>query len=267
MRKVLSFLLLTSLLLFAGCTGTNNAGETASLPQTAAASTESESGPEPIPFSTEAETEAPTESETAAPTASVTDDPTEEETETVTEPEITRGIVEDNVYTNAFLGLRFTLPERQSFLSEKEIAQTNGISTVPLTDEMLRETLKNVPVVIDMQTRPTAGNYPFVNISYQDLDTFRPVANAKEYFEQSRESTLALFKSYGFENTSFEVETCELAGRTCDCAVIQASYGSSEIYEKMIGIASGHYLVMITLNGSDEASAETLLDGFSWIEE
>lgn len=267
MRRFLALLIITSLLLLAGCTGTDNTGETSPKPQATAEPTETEPVQESNTFSTETETEVATEPETEAPTVLETEAPIEAETETITEPEITHGTVDGNVYTNHFLGLRFTLPEDQSFLSEEEIAQTNGISTVPITDEILQETLKKVPAVIDMQTRPTAGNSPFVNLSYQDLNTFRPVADAKEYFEQSRESTMAIFKSYGFENTSFEVETCELAGRTCYCAVIQASFGSSVIYEKMIGIVSGHYVAMITLNGSDEASTDILLDGFTWIEE
>lgn len=261
-RALLPILLAVLLLLAACDTEKNKTPETAQpLPET---STEAEIA------HTTPQTDAPVTTEaSAAQTEAVDSKPTGAQPTAVSapelEPDITHGTVEGAVYRNSFLGIVYTLPEGQKYLTEQQIAASNGIRATEISDRSMYQTLMENAYFIDMQTYDAQSPEFYVNLAYQDLNTFQPVEDAADYFEKSKESTLLMFANFGFQNTSFEVESYALDGEECAGAVICAWYGDQLIYQRMVGVIKDHYVAMINACGSDAEKADSLLDGFAWI--
>ena len=179
--------------------------------------------------------------------------------------DITHGNVSDNVYICGFLGLTYILPEGQTFYTDAQLATTNGFTAGTITDEDMASYLAKTSYFIDMQTSGPAVGDPFVNLSYQDLNGFGPVADAADYFEKSKAASARMFEAYGFTDISFEVEDYDLDGVKCASAVIRFNVGATATYQRMVGIIMDHYVAMLTATGSDE-SADALLQGFHWMQ-
>lgn len=253
MKQYISIFLILLVLLLSACTHDpepttqpTEAPQSTALPtvQTQPATTER-------PISPETTASSPPETTTAAPALIQTD--------------ITHGVVSDNVYICGFLGLTYTLPEGQTFYTDALLAKTNGFPAETITDEAMAGYIARTSYFIDMQSSGPAVGDPFVNLSYQDLNAFGPVADAADYFEKSKAASVRMFEVYGFTDISFEVEDYDLDGVKCASAVIRFNVGETATYQRMVGIIKDHYVAMLTATGSDE-SADALLQGFHWMQ-
>lgn len=254
MKRYISFFLILTLLILPGCTvdpePTTQSNEQPQIPipvlTTQPGTTcPTEQQPEPI------STAPPPETTTAAPVYYPND--------------ITRGFVSDNVYICGFLGLTYLLPEGQTFCTDAQLAGSQGFYAETITDEDMTRVLGETGYFIDMQTSgPDAGS-PFVNLTYQDLNTFGPVTDAADYFEKSKASTILGFESLGFTDVSFEVEDYCLDGVKCASAVIRCRVGDTPVYQRMVGVVMDHYVAILTASGPDE-SADALLESFFWMQ-
>ena len=255
MKRYISFFLILILMILAGCTADPEpTTQTVELPEISTKPLDLPETTQPVttqPVTTPPETTAPPpETTTSAPVYYPND--------------ITHGFVYENVYICGFLGLNYFLPEGQTFYTDAQLAESQGFTAETITDEDVQRVFEQTGYFLDMQTYGDEGD-PFVNLSYQDLNTFGPVSDAADYFEKSKAPTIRTLEALGFTDVSFEVEDYELGGVKCASAVIRAKSGETPIYERMVGVIMDHYVAMLTASGPDE-SADALLQGFFWMQ-
>ncbi len=102
--------------------------------------------------------------------------------------ELTRGIIEDNVYTSEYSGLKFTAPEGWVYASDEDIAEVAGIGAdmlseagMPVTEEMMKQ-----KDIYDMMAQdPATGSS--VMVMYENLAMSLGGTKVKEerYVDQS----------------------------------------------------------------------------------
>ena len=180
--------------------------------------------------------------------------------------DITRGRVQGNVYTCEFLGLTYTLPEGQAFYNDEYLAHTQNFTATEISDEEMYRLLQETGHFVDMQTYEVEEITPFLSLTYVDRNAGPAFADAREYFENDKESRLRLFESYGFKDVRCEVEDYELAGVQCASQVVRAYTDDAMTYQRTVGIIRDHYIALVTASGGDEKDVETLLRGFHWLQ-
>ena len=81
---------------------------------------------------------------------------------------ISRGTIEGEVYTNASLGIKFTMPDGWRYYTDAEVASLVNMSADKILGENFKNALKNSPTVFDMMAvDPITGNN--IQVLYENL--------------------------------------------------------------------------------------------------
>ncbi len=83
-------------------------------------------------------------------------------------PELSRGTVNGNVYTNSYLGFSFNAPETWVYATDEEIAQMINVGAEAVLGSAFKETLKDVGSVYDMLAADVVSGSS-VNVGYENL--------------------------------------------------------------------------------------------------
>lgn len=220
---------------------------------------------EPATVPTEAPaTEAPT---TEVPTteAPATEAPTTEapDTEAPTEaPEdrSIRGVVEENVYTNEYLGLRVALPEDWIFYTEEQIAMIYQLSVEMWEDADAAELIASNGQIMDMGAMCADGSS--VNLILQEnpaaLDGFTDLL----IFQLSEEVITTQMKAGGMEVVYYDPMTAQISGEDHAVLHMVVKKDDVEIEEYQLWFRSGSdYMGILTFTLMGEEDLQDILNG------
>lgn len=190
------------------------------------------------------------ETPTSAPTVTASPEPTPAPTETP----FTRGVIEGQTYTSAFLGLRFTAPEDWSFADDEALAQRMGLSLDIIGEDVygdkaeLAKAIAQQAVVHDMAAF-APGDGANVQLTVEDLEATGGAAlTAEEYAELLRQQLLSVTDlRYEPEETA----PGELAGMPCvELLVHLPDYGMDQ---RFYLLREGKYMISVVLTGAQDA--------------
>lgn len=97
--------------------------------------------------------------------------------------ELSRGKIEESVYTNEYLGFKFTKPESWVYSTDEEIAEAVNLSVDLLLGENFEDTLANNTTVYDMMVIDTLTRTN-INVGYENLSkSFSSNITINQYIE------------------------------------------------------------------------------------
>lgn len=120
--------------------------------------------------------------------------------------ELTRGTIEENTYTNTFLGFSFTKPSAWTYSSDEEIAAMVNLGAEAVYGDNFKETLEKSESLCDMMAVDplTSSN---ISIGYDNLKkTFTTSMTVEEYVETVKKQ----YESVEGVEASFSEELVEV---------------------------------------------------------
>ena len=172
---------------------------------------------------------------------------------------IERGVIENNVYENAFLGIGCELDEDWVFYTDEEIAENNGIAVEMLEDEELQELLEENPTLTEMWATYEDGIL-VTGINIENLGLlYGMVLDEDAYIDLSLEGVERSIEAAGLEDDKAEKITIEFAGAERSAIRVTGMYGGEvAFYQTQVCIKVGSYMALILLQSSDEDLTEEL---------
>jgi len=142
---------------------------------------------------------------------------------------LTRGAIEDNVYSSAYAGLVFTAPDGWVFATDDELADLMDLSTDAMSDAVMEfsdEALKK-QVLYDMQAKDSSTGTN-VLLLYENLAlTGNTGISETNYLEQ----TIKQFEAADVQYTFGEITETELCGQTYQMVQAEMTdYGVIQYY-------------------------------------
>lgn len=185
-----------------------------------------------------------------------TSKPAVEDTEAATKVKISRGVILDDVYTNAFAGFKFTKPAEWVYLSDEEIAQTINAGQDTMDLNAIEQALANTASVYDMAAQDQYGNSVMVCYENTMITALREVS--VDEYEQQLKSQLSSVENIEYEFISSDDVT--LGGKTyrkIDTVATTQGVTLSQAYYLMV---SGKYVVSVicTSTNFDISAMEAL---------
>lgn len=98
-------------------------------------------------------------------------------------PELSRGIIEGDVYTSEYLGITFTKPESWVYSTDEEIAAAMNLGADMFLGENFKNALENNPSIYDMMVVDiiTRSN---INVGFENLSkTFATNITVEQYVQ------------------------------------------------------------------------------------
>ena len=120
--------------------------------------------------------------------------------------ELTRGTIEENTYTNTFLGFSFTKPQMWEYSSDEEIAAMVNLGAEAVYGDNFKETLEKSESLCDMMAVDplTSSN---ISVGYDNLKkTFTTSMTVEEYVETVKKQ----YESVEGVEASFSEELVEV---------------------------------------------------------
>lgn len=176
----------------------------------------------------------------------------------------TIGEAEGNTYENAFLGFGFTLPEGWSFYSKDQINELNSI-TQDMLDEDIAKQLEEANVIYDMYALDQYGNS--VNIVMEKISAIASIAiDEKTYAEASAQQLPEALKQIGLADVSTEITNTTFNGAEHVSIDVVGTAEGFSLYEKIICIKTGQYMVCVTVATTHENTTDAVLEYFYSVE-
>lgn len=226
---------------------------------------------------TDKESEETEEVTTAATTIEETTIETTEETTAATEVEfasgggtLTRGIWEDNVYTNDFAGITFTAPDGFVINDDEEIAAMMQIGADVLGEggaDFPQEVLDNIASLYDMVAMDMSTGSS-VMVMFENLtanSALGAVVDESLYLE-SLKAQLEQMEAAGLIYTLGDVEDYEIGGQaykmltattTMESAGISVEMGQAYIVKKI-----DNYIAAIVITAGGGMDLDTMISTF-----
>ena len=222
-------------------------------------------GSSPAPSGTQTVTEGPSVSGTTTTPEPVAEPEPEPEAEPEAEPEeeFSVGATVSNTYTNEFFGLGLTLDENWVFSTQEEIDATNAAVMEGLDNETYSQAMESGAVYTDMMALGAGG--AGVNATIEKLNAVMGLALTEEdYVDLSLEQNdfKALYAQMGLDVSVLEKETVTVAGAEHPCIVIEGTMQGIALYEKIVVIKSGSYVLSIAASSYIEDVTDGILELF-----
>ncbi len=167
-----------------------------------------------------------------------------------------RGVVDGNVYTNEFAGVRFTAPEAMTFYTDEEIAAVYGAS-----EEMFNITL-DTSIIYDMYAmNPETG--ATVNVNYENMGLlYGALLTAESYLAASKSNLEAVFNDTpGMNVTSLEQSTVNVGGEEMPCINLVIDINGMSLYETLVTKEADNYMMVFTIGALSTEEIDTILAG------
>ena len=253
------FLVMAITLSLCACGSAPKGTETVTEGPAVSGKTVSEPKPTEAPAATEtpAPTQAPAPTQTPAPTQApvVTEPPAMEDPDQA----FSVGTTLNNTYVNEFFGLGVTLDENWTFSTQQEIEDLNGITADLINDESFQRALESGNVYTDMMATADDGlvsinatieKLGVMNSLALDENTYIDVALSSSDFEEA-------FESMGVPLVVLEKSTAVLAGVEHPCIFLEGDVEGISLFEKIIPVKVGSYVLAITVC----TVGENIIDG------
>ena len=211
-------------------------------------------------------TAKPTEP-TAEPTAKPTEPtPTPEPTAKPPEPEkpFSVGVTSNNVYTSALFGIGLALDENWELCTQEELEEMNGVSAGEALGEAFQNAMDNGAVYTDVMAIAEDGlmsisasieKLSAEDASYVYEEVYVDIAIGSNAFEES-------FEEMGVPLVALEKGTAFLAGVERPCIYLAGDVEGITLYEKIIPVKAGRYLLIITVCSVGENILDDLIGLF-----
>ncbi len=155
-----------------------------------------------------------------------------------------RGVVNNGVYENSFVGIGISLADQWKYLSEEEINQINGI-----TEEFLDIDLDNFTLFYDMQATNLLTSET-VSVNIEKLQPLAVVvAENMETFLSSQMPTLQQsLENMGCTNVSYELVKVKIGDKEYQAATIVGDILETKLYEMVVCIkCDGGYMATLSI--------------------
>lgn len=206
---------------------------------------------------------------TAAPTEEIA--PVQEPTpEPTPEPEVIEvedliGEKDDHSYENRTFGIRAQFPADWTILDEEQTAQVMGLAADITSNEDLAEQFKQAGSLCDLYAVSMQGDN--VNIMVEDLGKLYGILLTEERYAQIAAPQLESgLSSMGITDISYVTESCSFAGQDRFSLFVTSNYNGVPVYERIVLIKVGNYMVPITFTSLDESRLNAALDFFAPID-
>lgn len=176
----------------------------------------------------------------------------------------TVGTIDGNIYSNAFMGFQYTLPDGWSFYDADQMAQLNSWASSNFSDDYIKEQLDSGKVYIDMYAVST-DRMQAQNVVLQNLKgSFgSSLLNADTIIDMSLSSVKSQLESQGMTDVTAVKEEASFLGTQQPCVSISATYNDISIYEKEVFIKKGDYIACVTTTSYQTDTTQELFDAYS----
>ncbi len=201
---------------------------------------------------TTSETETAPQETTEEPTEETTEEPTEEVTEPETEESVF-GVVDGNVYENAWLGFGVELDSSWVIATAEEAAELIGMGAelMGVEEQLASGTYCDFYAM-------TAKNAT-LNIMLQKESIFTKVYSDEEFLQAASETAIAQFENAGMGDLKAEITSVTFAGRECAALSIQGTIYGITVYELAVIWRENGYMALVTAAGREpDVCGETL---------
>lgn len=202
------------------------------------------------------DTENKNDNETSTP---VVDD----EEEDKEEKEFAFGVTNNKQYRSDFIGVSCTIPEDWDFFDEESIKELNDIA-LDAIDEDIAEKLKNANVIYDMYAS-NAGTADNVNINLEKIPSYMlSNLDVEEVLKKQFTTIEQSLESAGASVDEIKYIEIEVDGQKFDGISIDSTLLGTKLYQKMIALNRGNYLVYITATSYDASGTDEILSFFNF---
>ena len=183
-------------------------------------------------------------------------DETEESNETSQPREFAIGKVENNVYSNTFIGIKIILDSSWTFHSEDEIKALNNQTADMINDDEYLEKIQQADTIYDMYASKKNGTNVIVT-----LDKVTPDKKA-DYFDDAMKAELrTTYTKMRFSNVNIEDRETLIDGELYKGLAISATAdGQTYIQQRSIAVDCGDYMAVIAISGLSSGEIETIID-------
>jgi len=173
---------------------------------------------------------------------------------------LTRGVLEDNVYSSAFAGLMFTAPEGWEFATDGELADLMDMGADAMSEAGLEfsEEAPEKQVLYDMQARDPATGAN-VLLMYENLALSGNTGMSEEKYLEQVAKQLKDADSYEYEFGGIaETQLCGQSYRT-----VQAEMTDYDVTQHYYARKVGKYMLCIIVSLPANGDASGIMDCFS----
>ena len=172
------------------------------------------------------------------------------------------GVVDGDVYTNAFFGIKLNAVEGYSFLGDDVIAQLGYMSAEVLGNDEIAEAMESGEAVTDcVLADETFDNS--VNVTLSSVDAEATQDDAEAAIDATIPVLVETYEGMGFENLVCERGTTTFLGEEFPCINISFEFTQDDVTYDMsmvevILIKEGYTATITAQAGSDEEIAALL---------
>ena len=175
--------------------------------------------------------------------------------------ELTRGVVEGDLYKNEFLGISFTKPSSWVYSTDEEIAAAVNVAADTLLNDNLKDALENNPTIYDMMVVDTITRTN-LNVGFENLSKTMSSNITVEQYVDALKDQLSKVSSMTvtFRDDLETVKLGETEFTKCVCETKMSGVTMTQVYYlRKIDNYMAFVIVTIT-NGYTVADIEAMFN-------
>ena len=177
--------------------------------------------------------------------------------------EFSFGQVENNVYTNEFLGLSCALPSDWEFYSEEKILELNNI-TKEYIDDDYKEQIENATIIYDMFAQTSKDNIKNINVNLEKLNPVQAaLLDIKSALEAQKEAIISTYQNMGYTNVQVTFQKVIVDNKEYDSTKIVAKTQGIDFYAMAFTFKKSDYLVNVTVCSAGKDNTSDIFEYFT----
>lgn len=183
----------------------------------------------------------------------------------LTETEAMMGTLENGVYENLFLHLRFAPGDEWTFFDRDELMKANGQVAGLLEDEdmaeQLAEAMEEGRTFYTMYAQNPRGETS--SVLFQRLSATEALFGQEQAtLEASMEPSIRQLESMGLTDVTGEIETVTIGGQEHPCLRIRGTLYGTTVLSDSTAIKNNNYLAMVNITCFSEKSLKAIYDAW-----
>ena len=167
---------------------------------------------------------------------------------TSTKTEVSRGVIEGDVYKSEFIGIEFTKPESWVYSTDEEIAAALDMGADMLVEDKFKDSIKEADFLYDMMVKEvTTGTN--INVGIENLSkTFSTNITEKQYLDALKsqlEEVTSMDVSFPDEYETAKLGDVEFTKAVCETKVQNITM-TQVYYTRKVGGYMTYVIVTIT---------------------
>lgn len=194
----------------------------------------------------------------------VTEEVEETVEDAVEDDSFTLGVNEGNTYENTYFGIGCTLDNTWSLESQEQILERNQLASDLVGDEMgevLSDAFESGRVITDM-VAVNENEMDTTTIGVEKLIGGSMLIDENQYIELSENQVTEALSNMGLENITTTQLNVDFAGEKHAGVLIEAEYSSVPVYEELVVIKNGAYILCMTVATWEENGIDAILSSF-----